>query len=61
MARKIKRFFVFMFFSLLFTFIGGKKDVPAENKNGSTVSADKGILPLTIGNTAEAGSWTCYN
>ena len=60
MAKKIKRFFVFMFFSLLFTSIGGKKDIPAESKNGSSVSADKGILPLTIGNTAEARGWTCY-
>jgi len=60
MAKKIKRFFVFMFFSLFFSMMGGKKEVPATSKDGSSVSAAKSVLPLSIGgNTAEAG-WHCY-
>ena len=61
MARKIKRFFAFMFFSLLSTFIGGKRDILTVSKDGTTVSENKSVLPLTIGNTAEASGWTCYD
>ena len=61
MAKKIKRFFMFVFFSLFCTMIGGKKDVASEPKDGTTVSSQKGILPLTIGgNVAEARGWSCY-
>ena len=61
MTKKIKRFFVFVLFSLFFTMIGSKKEVASESKSGTAVSAQKSSLPLTLGgSTAEARGWTCY-
>ena len=59
MARKIKRFFVFMFFSLFFSMLGGKREVPTETKNTSTVSTEKNILPFQIGGNSAEADWYC--
>jgi len=60
MARKIKRFFIFVLFSLFFTMIGRGKETISESKDDTSVSAQKNLFPLTIGTVAEAKGWTCY-
>ena len=65
MARKIKRFLVFMFFSLFFTMFSKKIQTPNSSTNGSMVSSvkDKSSLlqrlsPIGV-NSAEAVGCSC--
>ena len=59
MAKKIKRFFMFVFFSLFFSMLGGKREVPTETKNTSKVSVEKNVLPIQIGGNSAAADWYC--
>ena len=59
MARKIKRFFVFMFFSLFFSMLGGKKDVPSNTQETAGVTVKKSVLPVQIGGSTAEADWYC--
>ena len=59
MARKIKRFFIFMFFSLFFSMLGGKKDVPSNTQEATGASVKKSVLPVQIGGSTAQADWYC--
>ena len=54
MARRIKRFFVFLFFSLFFSLLSGRATVTKQEKNDSELSGENKKVTVWALNSAHA-------
>ena len=68
MAKRIKRFFVFLFFSLFFSLLSGKVNAPSDKKTGikssnslswNSAEAAKQCSPKTKSCQDESGNMYC--
>ena len=60
MARRIKRFFVFLFFSLFFSLLSGKVTVKQDKKDPEISGNTKKVTVWSLNSARAEGGEPCY-